>query len=72
MRLLRSGQGRTKAKFDRGFALLNQVCPLQWCNSPCMRGNRMRCIAELTLPSVFIVGMGPFRQRSLRAACCEW
>ena len=25
VRLLRSGHGRSKAKFDRGFALLNQV-----------------------------------------------
>ncbi len=25
VRLLRSGKGRSKAKFDRGFALLNQV-----------------------------------------------
>ena len=27
VRLLRSGKGRSKAKFDRGFALLNQVPP---------------------------------------------
>ena len=39
VRLLRSGHGRSKAKFDRGFALLNQVQAQHlgsWqCKCPC-------------------------------------
>ena len=35
VRLLRSGKGRSKAKFDRGFALLDQVNPFLWQCIPC-------------------------------------
>ena len=67
VRLLRSGQGRSKAKFDRGFALLNQVCPLQRCNPPCMRGNRMRCIVESTPAFCMHCGHGTFQAMLLKS-----
>ena len=42
VRLLRSGKGRSKAKFDRGFALLNQVSSSSQLliTTLCLRGNR--------------------------------
>ena len=54
-----------QGQVDRGFALLNQVCPLQRCNSPCMRGNRMRRIVESTPAFCIHCGHGPFRQMLL-------